>query len=106
MLLRFVVERTLNGQGEQRKEYTLGAEALGRGDEFDPRMDSIARAEASRLRSRLTLYYATEGQGDAFRIVMPKGSYQPQFQEAPLGEPRVYKSELSKLIRVVTARRR
>jgi len=83
MLLRFVVERTLNGQGEQLKEYTLGAEALGRGDEFDPRMDSIARVEASRLRSRLKLYYATDGQGDALRIVMPRGSYQPQFEEAP-----------------------
>ena len=43
------------------KEYTLGADALGRGKDFDPRTDPIARVEASRLRGRLELYYATEG---------------------------------------------
>jgi hypothetical protein len=35
------------------KEYTLGAEALGRGTSFDPRTDPIVRAEVSRLRGRL-----------------------------------------------------
>ena len=30
-LLRFIVEQTLAGQADRLKEYTLGAEALGRG---------------------------------------------------------------------------
>jgi len=47
-LLRFVVERNLDGNADQLKEYTLGAKALGRGDGFDPRIDPIVRAEASR----------------------------------------------------------
>jgi hypothetical protein len=35
-LLRFLVEQTVNGQADRLKEYTLGAEALGRGDSFRP----------------------------------------------------------------------
>ena len=74
-LLKFLVERTL--AGEPLKELTVGAEALGRGPKFDPRFDSIVRVEVSRLRSRLALYYATEGAADPIRIVVPKGSYAP-----------------------------
>jgi Tol biopolymer transport system component len=79
-LLRFIVERAAAGRADELKEYTLGAEALGRGTDFDPKNDSIARVEASRLRTRLELYYATEGRDDAVRIVLPKGSYVPQFE--------------------------
>lgn len=66
-LLRFIVEETLHGRADRLKDYTLGSEALGRGEGFDPRTDPIARVEASRLRSRLDLYYATEGATDPVR---------------------------------------
>ena len=81
-LLRFLIERTLAGQADQLKEYTVGAEALGRGAAFDPRSDSIVRVEVSRLRGRLDLYYATEGASDPVRILVPKGSYVPTFEMA------------------------
>jgi eukaryotic-like serine/threonine-protein kinase len=86
-LLRFLVERTLEGRGGELKEYTLGAEALGRGEAFDPRIDSIARVEASRLRNRLELYYASEGQSDSVRIVLPKGGYKPSFETQKIVRP-------------------
>ena len=79
-LLRFLVEYTLQGKTDQLKEYTLGSAALGRGESFDPRTDPIARVEASRLRGRLDLYYATEGQSDLLWIVLPKGGYIPKFE--------------------------
>ena len=82
-LLRFLLERTFAGQAEQLKEYTVGAEALGRGASFDPRTDAIVRVEISRLRSRLSHYYATEGRGNPVRIAIPKGSYAPVFENAP-----------------------
>ena len=82
VLLRFVVEETLKGRAAYLKEYALGAEALGRGADFDPRADPIARVEASRLRSRLELYYATEGARDAVAITLPKGGYAPVFARA------------------------
>jgi hypothetical protein len=61
-LLQFIVEQTIEGNADQLKEYTLGSAPLGRGENFDPRTDPIVRAEVSRLRSRLALYYGTEGQ--------------------------------------------
>lgn len=83
-LLSFIVDEALQGRTDRLKDYTLGAEALGRGDQFDPRVDPIARVEASRLRSRLDLYYATEGASDAVRISLPKGGYVPQFEARPI----------------------
>jgi adenylate cyclase len=79
-LLRFMVEQTVSGPPNHLKEYTLGTEALGRSHSFDPRTDTIVRAEVARLRSRLDRYYATEGLGDTVIIALPKGSYVPQFQ--------------------------
>src|SRR5215216_1524792 len=78
-LLRFIVEQTLNGGADRLKEYTLGAEALGRGDSFDPRADPVVRAEASRLRGRLEQYYRTSGRDDGLVIALSKGSYVPRF---------------------------
>jgi len=95
-LLRFLVERSMNGADDRVKEYTVGVEFLGRGNDFDPRTDPIVRAEASRLRARLERYYASEGQPDEVTIELPKGSYVPQFRQralaapaapAPIGEP-------------------
>ena len=72
-LLTFLVQETLNNRAERLKESTLGAEALGKGEGFDPRTDPIVRAEASRLRGRLERYYATDGINDQVVIVLPKG---------------------------------
>ena len=41
----------------------------------------IVRAEVSRLRGRLERYYATEGRNDPIRIMLPRGSYVPEFVE-------------------------
>jgi eukaryotic-like serine/threonine-protein kinase len=82
-LLRFIVEQTLDGQAERLKEYTLGAEALGRGESFDPRTDPVVRAEASRLRTRLEQYYETTGGSDPVLLTLPKGTYVPQFGPKP-----------------------
>ena len=106
-LLRFLVERTLAGQADQLKEYTVGAEALGRGAAFDPRSDSIVRVEVSRLRGRLDLYYATEGTTDPLRILVPKGSYVPTLETASLApsggsESRIWKLTAAGAVAVAT----
>jgi TolB-like protein/Flp pilus assembly protein TadD len=80
-LLRYLVEQTANGHADGLKEYTLGAEALGKGSSFDPRTDTIVRAEATRLRNRLEKYYDAEGRADPIVISLPRGSYVPRFQE-------------------------
>src|SRR4030095_664580 len=79
-MLRFVVEHTLDGQSDQLKEYLLGVEVFDRPPEYDPRLDSIVRVEARRLRAKLSEYYETDGAGDALRIRLAKGGYAPTFE--------------------------
>lgn len=78
-LLRYVVERTLAGEGDQLKEYVLGLEVFDRGEQYDPRLDSIVRVEARRLRSKLDDYYRNGGAGDRVLISIPRGTYAPVF---------------------------
>ncbi len=84
--LTFVVEQTLEGQQKRLKEYLLGVEVFGRLDSFDPRIDSIVRVEARRLRSKLEKYYEEEGSDDPLYIQFRKGCYIPSFTEKRAGE--------------------
>src|SRR6516164_8697684 len=79
--LRFVVETTLNGKSESIKEYVIAIEVFEKSGDYDPQTDSTVRTEASKLRSRLTRYYETEGRNDLIAITIPKGSYVPQFEQ-------------------------
>lgn len=78
--LSFIVERALAGEGKQLKEYTVGIEVFDRGHDYDPRIDSIVRVEAGRLRSRLDEYYRGVGAGDAVIVRIPRGGYTPVFE--------------------------
>jgi tetratricopeptide (TPR) repeat protein len=84
--LSFVVEQTLDGQENKLKEYLLGVEVFGRLDSFDPRIDSIVRVEARRLRYKLERYYENEGPSDPVLIQFRKGCYIPAFAEKRAGE--------------------
>ena len=78
--LRFVVEATLAGRAEEIKGYTIAVEALGRPPSFDPQSDPIVRVEATRLRRALERYYSAAGAQETLEILIPKGSYVPQFR--------------------------
>jgi hypothetical protein len=78
--LRFVVEMTLAGRGDRIKGYTIGAQALGRGESFDPQTDPIVRVEAARLRRALARYYGGTGSNDPVVIELPRGGYVPTFR--------------------------
>ena len=75
--LEFVVERSLAGDGERLKEYVIGIEVFDRDASYDPRLDSIVRVEASRLRAKLAEYYAGDGRADPIVFTLPKGGYAP-----------------------------
>lgn len=79
-LLRFLVERQLEGRGSEIKESLIGVEVYGRSPDYDPKLDSTVRSEMARLRARLSKYYLTEGSQDLFVIELPKGSYVPIFR--------------------------
>jgi TolB-like protein len=82
-LLRYVVDKTLAGQADQLKEYAVGIEVFDRDDKYDPRLDSIVRVEAGRLRSRLDEYYNGEGADASMRITLPRGRYVAHFEVRP-----------------------
>lgn len=89
-LLRYIVDKTLAGEADQLKEYAVGVEVFDRDDQYDPRLDSIVRVEAGRLRSRLDEYYNGEGASAAWRITLPRGGYVAHFEprvEAPVSIP-------------------
>jgi hypothetical protein len=77
--LRFVVEKTLADENVQLKEYTIATEVFGRRSDYDPRIDSVVRVQAGRLRTKLQEYYNAEGKNDQIVIDLPKGHYHPVF---------------------------
>lgn len=79
-LLRYAVDKTIAGQTDQLKEYSVGVEVFDRNANYDPRLDSIVRVEAGRLRSRLEEYYNAEGATSPIRISLPRGGYVAQFE--------------------------
>jgi len=72
-LLRFLVERQLEGRGSELKESLIGVEVYGRRPDYDPKLDSTVRSEMARLRARLSKYYSNEGILDPVGIELPKG---------------------------------
>lgn len=82
--LRFVVESRLSGKADYIKSYTIGVEALGRSEGFDPHVDPIVRVEAGRLRKALARYYAGAGVDRSVLIDLPRGSYVPVFCRQPV----------------------
>lgn len=86
-MLRYIVQKTLAGQADQLKEYSVGVDVFDRDTSYDPRLDSIVRVEAGRLRSRLDEYYHGDGVTSSIRITLPRGGYVPQFEPRPLAPP-------------------
>ncbi|MDT8071048.1 MAG: tetratricopeptide repeat protein [Terriglobia bacterium] len=78
--LTFVVNEALSGRSERLKEYTIGVEVFARPASYDPRLDSLVRVEAKRLRDLLEHYYENNGKSEGVRVELPRGSYVPVFR--------------------------
>lgn len=74
-LLRYLVDAALDGRSSQVSEYAIGLDVFDKGDSFDPRTDSVVRAEISRLRQKLREYYAASA--DEIVIDIPQRGYAP-----------------------------
>ncbi len=82
-LLRFVVERTLEGHAADIKERTIAMDVFGRKAGYDPSLDPVVRISAGEVRKRLAQYYQEPGRESEIRIDLPLGSYQPEFNPPP-----------------------
>jgi hypothetical protein len=65
----------LSGEADQLKEYSVGIDALGKPDNYDPRRDSTVRIQVGRLRQKLAEYYSVEGAYDPVIVDLPKGHF-------------------------------
>ena len=79
LLLRWVVERALEGRSGQLKERTLGVEVFGRHPDYDTNTDPVVRITAGEIRKRIAQYYHEPGRENEVRIDLPCGSYVPEF---------------------------
>jgi hypothetical protein len=96
-LFQFVADRAIAGTTEGLKEYTIGVEAFGRKEDFDPKTDPIVRVQIHRLRQKLKEYYDAEGSRDPILIEIPKGHYLPSFESAWVPEANLNKAPSSPL---------
>lgn len=89
--LSYVVETELENGGAQLKGYTIAIDVFGRPAAFDADGDPLVRVHAGKLRKLLDAYYETEGVDEEWRIVIPKGSYVPEYHRqhpaAPVETP-------------------
>jgi hypothetical protein len=77
--LLYVSERTLKRESGDIHESSIGCAVFGRASDYNPGDDNIVRVEARHLRKRLADYFATEGKNEPWVVVIPKGSYVPEF---------------------------
>lgn len=77
--LEFAVRCALEGTTDQLNGSVLGRVVFDRGPTYDPRVESLVRTEAQRLRRRLRAYYAIEGCADPVSIIFEPGNYVPVF---------------------------
>lgn len=77
--LRYVVQQTLDGAGDQIKERTIGVEVFGRDPSYDTNLDHVVRTAAIELRKRLAIYYGDEKHKSELRMSLVPGSYKPRF---------------------------
>lgn len=77
--LRYIVEQTLAGHGEQLKAFAIAQAVFGRDASFDAQNDPVVRIEAGRIRRALERYYLICGSSDPINITIPKGGYTPRF---------------------------
>ena len=79
--LAHIVNRTIDGDLDSLKEFSIAMEVFDRTADYDPNIDAIVRVEARRLRSKLKAYYEEgPGRGDPVLIGLRPGSYVPIFR--------------------------
>ena len=81
-LLQFVVNAWLEGALDRVKERTIGCEVFHRDAGYDTNQDSVVRTTAAEVRKRLAQYYLEPGREEELRLLLPAGSYLPEFRPA------------------------
>src|SRR5215475_1078389 len=79
-LLNYLAEKSLSGEADSLKEYTVGLDVFAKPSSYDPRQESTVRMHVARLRQKLGEYYRTEGLEDPILVDLPKGGFKLTFE--------------------------
>ena len=82
-LLTYLADKSLAGDAQHLKEYTVGLDVFGKPASYDPRQESVVRMHLGRLRQKLAEYYRTEGVDDPVIVDVPKGGFSVTFSPKP-----------------------
>ena len=83
------MNRTIDGDLDSLKEFSIAMEVFDRTSDYDPNIDAIVRVEARRLRTKLKAYYENgPGSVDPVLIGLRPGSYVPVFRWLDVQPPR------------------
>src|SRR5499427_8378925 len=82
-LLTYLAEKSLSGEAQNLKEYTVGLDVFAKPSTYDPRQESVVRMHMARLRQKLGEYYRTEGADDPVIVDIPKGAFKVTFDAKP-----------------------
>jgi hypothetical protein len=85
-VLKFIVDQTLQGYGDQLKERTIGIEVFNRTPDYDTATDHVVRSAVGEIRKRLAQYYQSNANGE-LRIEVLPGSYMPLFRRVEEDRP-------------------
>src|SRR5579871_1685809 len=83
-LLNYLAEKSLSGEADSLKEYTVGLDVFAKPSSYDPRQESVVRMHMARLRQKLAEYYRTEGVDDPIVVDLPKGGFKVNFEPKPV----------------------
>lgn len=78
-LLKYLVDRTLEGRHDCLKERIIGIEVLGRSPDYDTNQDASVRGAIGDVRKRLIRYFENPLHHDEMRVHLPPGSYVVEF---------------------------
>ena len=77
--LLYVGRQSLKDGCPEINEQEIGTHVFGRSASYDRSQDNIVRVNATELRKRLELYFATEGAHETLVLEIPRGAYKPVF---------------------------
>src|SRR6516165_4430475 len=80
-LLSYLAAKSISGNADSLKEYTVGLDVFAKPASYDPRQESVVRMHMARLRQKLAEYYRTDGVNDAVIVHLPKGGFQVTFEQ-------------------------
>jgi hypothetical protein len=83
--LEYVVSKVLEGRLDDLKERSVGVGLFGRSASYDTGEDAIVRVTASDVRKRLLQHYGQAHLETDIRILLPSGSYIPEFRRSSNG---------------------